>query len=62
MGALLRRLHAIPMTGYGYILADGISRHRPTNDDYMRAAFDQAFRQFRQQGGKEMLICGLCAA
>ena len=55
MGALLRRLHAIPMTAYGYIVADGISRPLPTNDEYMRSAFDQAFRQFREQGGEETM-------
>jgi aminoglycoside phosphotransferase (APT) family kinase protein len=55
MGALLRRLHAIPMTAYGYIVADGIRRPQPTNDEYMRVAFDQAFRQFREQGGDERL-------
>jgi aminoglycoside phosphotransferase (APT) family kinase protein len=53
MGALLRRLHAIPMAAYGYIVADGIRRPQPTNDEYMRSAFDQAFRQFREQTGEE---------
>lgn len=55
MGALLRRLHAIPMTAYGYIVADGIRRPQPTNDEYMRSAFNQAFRQFREQAGEEPL-------
>jgi Ser/Thr protein kinase RdoA (MazF antagonist) len=55
MGELLRRLHAIPMTAYGYIVADGILRPQPTNDDYMRWAFNQAFRQFLAQGGEEAL-------
>jgi aminoglycoside phosphotransferase (APT) family kinase protein len=55
MGRLLRRLHAIPMTAYGYILADGIARPQRTNDQYMRAAFAQAFRQFRDQGADEAL-------
>jgi Ser/Thr protein kinase RdoA (MazF antagonist) len=49
MGALLRRLHAIPMSAYGYIVADGIQRPEPTNDEYMRSAFSRAFRQFREQ-------------
>jgi hypothetical protein len=43
------------MTAYGYIVADGIWRRLPTNDEYMRSAFDQAFRQFREQGGEETL-------
>ena len=55
MGAPLRRLHAIPMTAYGYIVADGIRRPQPTNAEYMRSAFSQAFRQFREQGGEETL-------
>jgi Ser/Thr protein kinase RdoA (MazF antagonist) len=55
MGELLRRLHSIPMTAYGYITGDGIQRPLPGNDDYMRAAFDQAFRQFREQGADEIL-------
>jgi aminoglycoside phosphotransferase (APT) family kinase protein len=55
MGALLRRLHAIPMTAYGYIVADGIWRPQPTNNEYMRSAFNQVFRQFREQGGEETL-------
>jgi aminoglycoside phosphotransferase (APT) family kinase protein len=55
MGALLRHLHAIPMTAYGYIVADGIWRPQPTNDEYMHSAFNQAFRQFREHGGEETL-------
>jgi len=55
MGALLRRLHAIPMTAYGYIVADGIWRPQPTNDEYMHSAFKQAFRRFREHGGEETL-------
>jgi len=55
MGALLRRLHAIPMTAYGYIVADGIWRPQPTNDEYMHSAFNQAFRRFRELGGEETL-------
>jgi fermentation-respiration switch protein FrsA (DUF1100 family) len=31
MGVLMRRLHAIPMSAYGYIVADGIQRPQPTN-------------------------------
>jgi Phosphotransferase enzyme family len=58
MGELLRRLHAIPMTAYGYIVADGIRRPQPTNDEYMRSAFNQAFRQFREQAGEETLTRG----
>jgi Ser/Thr protein kinase RdoA (MazF antagonist) len=55
MGALLRRLHAIPMIAYGYIVAEGIRQPQPTNDEYMRSAFEQAFRRFREQGAAETL-------
>ena len=55
MGALLRRLHAIPMPAYGYIVGDGIRRPQPSNYDYMRVAFSQAFRQFREQGAEDSL-------
>ena len=51
MGALLRRVHAIPMTAYGYILGDGIFEPRASNADYMTAAFERVFRRFRRQGG-----------
>jgi hypothetical protein len=43
------------MTAYGYIFADGIWRPQPTNEEYMRSALNQAFRQFREQGGEETL-------
>jgi Ser/Thr protein kinase RdoA (MazF antagonist) len=55
MGALLRRLHAIPMTAYGYILGDGIFEPRAANADYMIDAFERVFRRFRRQGGGEAL-------
>jgi Ser/Thr protein kinase RdoA (MazF antagonist) len=55
VGAMLRRLHAIPMTAYGYIVADGIWQPQPTNDEYMRSLFNQAFRQFRERDGEEPL-------
>lgn len=51
MGALLRRLHAIPMSAYGYIFDDGIRRPELSNEAYMDAAFGRAFQQFREQGG-----------
>src|SRR5258707_7561057 len=54
MGQLLRRLHAIPMTAYGYIVADGIRRPQPNNDAYMRSAFEHAVPQFREQAGDEI--------
>jgi hypothetical protein len=43
------------MTAYRYILADGIWPARRTNEEYMRSAFNQAFRRFREQSGEETL-------
>ena len=51
MGEVLRRLHHIPMSAYGYIGATGVMAPEPTNDAYMRRAFASAFRQFRDQCG-----------
>lgn len=51
MGALLRRIHRIPMDAYGYVVADRIHEPRATNAGYMDFAFDEAFRQFRDRGG-----------
>jgi aminoglycoside phosphotransferase (APT) family kinase protein len=62
MGALLRRIHAIPMPAYGYVLAEGVANPRPTNADYMNLAFDQAFAMFRAAGGEEALARRLEAA
>jgi Ser/Thr protein kinase RdoA (MazF antagonist) len=50
MGELLKRLHAIPMPAYGYIVGDGILRPWPTNTEYMQAAFERAFDEFRERG------------
>jgi len=55
MGALLRRLHAIPMTAYGYILAGGVFEPRAANAAYMIGAFERVFRRFRRQGGGEAM-------
>jgi Ser/Thr protein kinase RdoA (MazF antagonist) len=49
MGAMLRRIHGIALPAYGHIGADGIVAPEPTNDAYMRWAFEAAFRQFRDQ-------------
>ena len=55
MGELLRRVHAIPMSAYGYIRGAGIHDGRPTNADYVIATFERSFRWFRRQGGDEGL-------
>jgi len=55
MGVLLRRLHAIPMPAYGYVLAEGVFAPQPTNEAYMTAAFERMFRRFRRHGADETL-------
>ncbi|KGM32948.1 phosphotransferase family protein [Inquilinus limosus] len=51
VGELLRRLHAMPMPGYGYIVGQGIETPRATNAAYMAGAFADVFRRFRDLGG-----------
>jgi Ser/Thr protein kinase RdoA (MazF antagonist) len=55
MGKLLRRIHATPMPAYGYIQGRGIERPISTNAGYMRAAFENVFRRFRDFGGDSNL-------
>lgn len=52
MGGLLRRIHSIPMPGYGYILDEGISDPKPSNEVYMADAFARALRKFRDLSGE----------
>ncbi|MEZ2127931.1 MULTISPECIES: phosphotransferase family protein [unclassified Sinorhizobium] len=51
MGELLRRIHAEPMSAYGYVRGHGIDKPKYTNADYMTAAFEDVFRRFRDLGG-----------
>ena len=51
MGELLRRVHRIPMSAYGYIGAAGVIAPETTNDAYMLRAFASAFRHFHNQCG-----------
>jgi Ser/Thr protein kinase RdoA (MazF antagonist) len=51
VGGLLRRLHAIPMAGYGYIMGDGIEAPQASNAAYMAGSFADIFRRFRDLGG-----------
>jgi aminoglycoside phosphotransferase (APT) family kinase protein len=55
MGVLLRRLHAIPMAAYGYILGGGVETPRDSNAEYMTMAFEDVFRRFRDLGGDASL-------
>jgi Ser/Thr protein kinase RdoA (MazF antagonist) len=49
MGEVLRRVHRIPMSAYGYIGASGLIAPEPSNDAYMNRAFEAVFRQFCDQ-------------
>jgi aminoglycoside phosphotransferase (APT) family kinase protein len=51
MGAVLRRVHAMPMPAFGYVLAEGIANPEAENAGYMGGAFVRAFRDFRGAGG-----------
>jgi aminoglycoside phosphotransferase (APT) family kinase protein len=55
MGEWLRRLHGLPMNGYGYVRGEGVIDPRSTNANYMATAFEGAFRCFVEQGGDTTL-------
>jgi aminoglycoside phosphotransferase (APT) family kinase protein len=55
MGRWLKRLHGLPMEGYGYVTDKGLIHPRATNAEYVAAAFDDAYRQFVGQGGEAAL-------
>jgi aminoglycoside phosphotransferase (APT) family kinase protein len=55
MGALLRRLHAVSLPGYGQFGKDGVRDSVATNAEQMRRAFAYAFSKFRENGGEETL-------
>ncbi|HEY2708447.1 MAG TPA: aminoglycoside phosphotransferase family protein [Caulobacteraceae bacterium] len=59
MGAWLRRLHRLPMEGYGYVLDQGVVSPRATNGDYVAAAFESAFREFVERSGEAALASRL---
>jgi aminoglycoside phosphotransferase (APT) family kinase protein len=50
MGRWLKRLHSLPMEGYGYVLDHGIVQPSSTNSEFVATALDAAFRQFAEQG------------
>jgi Ser/Thr protein kinase RdoA (MazF antagonist) len=55
MGALLRKLHAVPAPAYGQFGPDGVIDGKPTNAELMRGGFAYHFTQFRKFGGDEAL-------
>ena len=59
MGALLRKLHAVPAPGYGQFGPDGVINGKETNAELMRGGFAYHFAQFRKYGGDEALAARL---
>ena len=55
MGALLRKLHAIRMPGYGYLEANGIVSPVATNAEFLRTVIAGAFERFLHFGGDAVL-------
>lgn len=51
MGTALRRMHEIPMTAYGYIGSESITRPKHSNPEYMNSAIEASLRRFRDAGG-----------
>lgn len=55
MGEMLRKLHAVPVPGYGAFDTDGLLDPVPTNTEYMNRRFTHAIDRFRHFGGGEAL-------
>ncbi|MDB5535796.1 MAG: homoserine kinase [Devosia sp.] len=55
MGALLRKLHAVPMPAFGYIGESGIIDPVASNLEYVRAEAEREFQHFRERGGDPAL-------
>lgn len=55
MGALLRKLHAVPMAAYGHFDETGIVAPVATNQQFLREQAAHAFGQFRHFGGDTAL-------
>ena len=55
MGALLRKLHSVPVPGYGMFGDEGLVDAKQTNAELLRGGFAYHFAQFRKHGGDEAL-------
>ncbi|GLQ57100.1 phosphotransferase family protein [Devosia nitrariae] len=55
MGELQRKLHTIPMPGYGSMSATGVASPAQTNADFLRPLIDGAFTGFVRFGGDAAL-------
>ena len=51
MGALIRRLHAVKMPGYGAVGAQGVIAPVATNAEFLRGTIAQTFERFVHFGG-----------
>jgi Ser/Thr protein kinase RdoA (MazF antagonist) len=55
MGALIRKLHAVRMPGYGRLSAEGVMRPTASPVEYMRAIIAETFERFLHFGGDAAL-------
>jgi len=55
MGRVLREIHAIAMDSFGYIGAEGVVTHFPTNRAYMLSQFERKLAGFAQLAGRPEL-------
>lgn len=55
MGEMLRKLHTVPVPGYGAFDTDGLHDPVPTNTEYMNRRFTHGIGRFRHFGGDEAL-------
>jgi aminoglycoside phosphotransferase (APT) family kinase protein len=59
MGALLWKLHSVPMPAYGHFDENGLVAPVATNTEFLHGLVDDAFRQFRRCGGGDTLATQL---
>jgi aminoglycoside phosphotransferase (APT) family kinase protein len=55
MGEMLRKLHTVPVAGYGAFDTDGLLDPAPTNTEDMNRRFTHGIGRFRHFGGDEAL-------
>lgn len=55
MGKMLRKLHTVPVPGYGAFDTDGLHDPVSTNSEYLARRFTHGIGQFRRYGGGEAL-------
>jgi len=55
MGAMLRKLHTVPVDGYGAFGEHGVENPAKTNTEYLNKRFTHGIDRFRHYGGGEAL-------